>query len=48
MRGERTYVVHDKKAIGGLYPIDAIAPPVMTLTFLLLKQIQQLNIRVFN
>jgi hypothetical protein len=47
-RGERTYVVHDKEVIDGTYRIDAIAPPVMTLTYLPLKQIQQLNIGVFD
>jgi hypothetical protein len=47
-RGERTYVVHDKETIDGTYHVDAIAPPVMTLTYLPLKQIQQLNIGVFD
>jgi hypothetical protein len=47
-RGERTYVVHDKETIDGAYRVDAIAPPVMTLTYLPLKQIQQLNIGVFD
>jgi hypothetical protein len=47
-RGERTYVVHDKETIDGTYHVDAIAPPVLTLTYLPLKQIQQLNIGVFD
>lgn len=47
-RGERTYVVHDKETIDGTYRVDAIAPPVLTLTYLPLKQVQQLNIGVFD
>jgi hypothetical protein len=47
-RGERTYVVHDKEVIEGTYRVDAIAPPVLTLTYLPLKQTQQLNIGVFD
>jgi hypothetical protein len=47
-RGERTYVVHDKEVIDGTYRVDAIAPPVLTLTYLPLKQVQQLNIGVFD
>jgi len=47
-RGERIYVVHDKETIEGTYRVDTIAPPVMTLTYLPLKQIQQLNIGVFD
>jgi hypothetical protein len=48
-RGERTYVVRDKGAvIDGTYRVDAIAPPVLTLTYLPLNQVQQLNIGVFD
>jgi hypothetical protein len=47
-RGDRTYVVHDKEVIDGIYRVEAIAPPLMTLTYLPLKQIQQLNIGVFD
>jgi hypothetical protein len=48
VRGDRTYVVHDKDTIDGSYRVDAIAPPVMTLTYLPLNQVQQLNIGVFD
>lgn len=47
-RGDRTYVVHDKDVIDGTYRVDAIAPPVLTLTYLPLNQVQQLNIGVFE
>ena len=48
-RGDRTYVVRDKGAvIDGTYRVDAIAPPVLTLTYLPLNQVQQLNIGVFD
>jgi len=48
-RGDRTYVVREKGAvIDGTYRVDAIAPPVLTLTYLPLNQVQQLNIGVFD
>ncbi len=47
-RGDRTYVVRDKTLIDGTYRVDAIAPPVLTLTYLPLNQVQQLNIGVFE
>jgi len=47
-RGDRTYVVRDKALIDGTYRVDAIAPPVLTLTYLPLNQVQQLNIGVFE
>jgi hypothetical protein len=47
-RGERTYVLRDKTVIDGTYRVDAIAPPVLTLTYLPLNQVQQLNIGVFD
>jgi hypothetical protein len=47
-RGDRTYVVHDKTVIDGVYRVDAIAPPVLTLTYLPLNTVQQLNIGVFD
>jgi hypothetical protein len=47
-RGDRTYVVRDKTVIDGTYRVDAIAPPVLTLTYLPLNQVQQLNIGVFD
>lgn len=47
-RGDRTYVVRDKTLIDGTWRVDAIAPPVLTLTYLPLNQVQQLNIGVFE
>jgi hypothetical protein len=48
-RGDRTYVVREKGfVIDGTYRVDAIAPPVLTLTYLPLNQVQQLNIGVFD
>jgi len=48
-RGARTYVVREKGAvIDGTYRVDAITPPVLTLTYLPLNQVQQLNIGVFD
>jgi hypothetical protein len=47
-RGDRTYVVRADTVIDGMYRVDAIAPPVLTLTYLPLNQVQQLNIGVFE
>jgi hypothetical protein len=47
-RGDRTYVVRDKTVIDGTWRVDAIAPPILTLTYLPLNQVQQLNIGVFD
>jgi hypothetical protein len=47
-RGDRTYVVRDKDVIDGTYRVEAIAPPVLTLTYLPLNQVQRLNIGVFD
>lgn len=46
--GERTYVAHAKEVIDGMYRIDAIAPPTLTITYLPLNQVQQLNIGVMD
>jgi len=46
--GERTYVVRTKMVIDGMYRVDAIAPPTLTLTYLPLNQVQQLNIGVMD
>ena len=46
--GERTYVVRAKEVIDGMYRVDAIAPPTLTLTYLPLNQVQQLNIGVMD
>jgi hypothetical protein len=45
-RGSETLIVRDKMVIDGVYRIDAIAPPGMTITYLPLNQVQQLNIGV--
>jgi hypothetical protein len=48
-RGARTYILREKGAvIDGTYRVDSIAPPVLTLTYLPLNQVQQLNIGVFD
>jgi hypothetical protein len=47
-RGDRTYIVRDKAVIDGTYRVDAIAPPLLTLTYLPLNTVQQLNIGVFD
>ncbi|WP_426100740.1 hypothetical protein [Massilia sp. TSP1-1-2] len=46
--GEKTYIVRDKMVIDGTYRVDAIAPPTLTLTYLPLNQVQQLNIGVLD
>lgn len=47
-RGERTHLVRENTVIDGVYRVDAIRPPVLTLTYLPLNQVQQLNIGVFD
>ncbi|NHZ61774.1 hypothetical protein [Massilia genomosp. 1] len=47
-RGDKTYIVLNKMVIDGVYRVDAIAPPTLTLTYLPLNQVQQLNIGVFD
>jgi hypothetical protein len=47
-RGERTYVARVNEVIDGTYRVDAIAPPILKLTYLPLNQVQQLNIGVFE
>ncbi|MES2016630.1 MAG: hypothetical protein V4484_09045 [Pseudomonadota bacterium] len=46
--GDKTYVVRDKMVIDGVYRVDAIAPPNLTLTYLPLNQVQLLNIGVLD
>ena len=46
--GDKTYVVRDKMVLDGTYRVDAIAPPNLTLTYLPLNQVQQLNIGVLD
>lgn len=45
-RGEKTYVVRAQMVIDGVYRVDAVAPPLLKLTYLPLNQSQQLNIGV--
>lgn len=47
-RGDRTHLVRENTVIDGVYRVDAIRPPVLTLTYLPLNQVQQLNIGVFD
>jgi hypothetical protein len=47
-RGSETLIVRNKTVIDGMYRIDAIVPPSMTLTYLPLNQVQQLNIGVLD
>lgn len=47
-RAGKTYVVKPKTVIDGTYRVDAIAPPFLTLTYLPLNQVQQLNIGAFD
>ncbi len=48
VRGDRTHLVRENMTIDGTYRVDAIKPPVLTLTYLPLNQVQQLNIGVFD
>jgi hypothetical protein len=47
-QGDRLHVVRDGAVIDGTYRVDAIAPPVLTLTYLPLDQVQQLTIGAFD
>lgn len=47
-RNEQTYLVRDGATLDGMYRVDAIRPPVLTLTYLPLNHVQQLNIGVFD
>ncbi|MEV4778265.1 hypothetical protein [Burkholderia sp. LMU1-1-1.1] len=47
-RGDKTYVVRNKTVIEGAYRVDRIAPPLMTVTYLPLNQVQQINIGAFD
>lgn len=48
IRADRTFIVRIGMLIDGVYRVDTIAPPVMTLTYLPLNQVQQLNIGVLD
>ena len=47
-RGDKTFVVRNKTVIEGAYRVDRIAPPLMTVTYLPLNQVQQINIGAFD
>ncbi len=47
-RGDQTFVVKKGSQIDGAYRVDAIAPPTLTLTYLPMNQVQQLNIGVIE
>ncbi|MDO8439509.1 MAG: hypothetical protein Q7S67_04650 [Telluria sp.] len=47
-RGNKTFVVRNNMVIDGMYRVDAIVPPNLTLTYLPLNQVQQLNIGVLD
>lgn len=46
--GERTHIAVDGAVIDGAWRVERIAPPLMTVTYLPLNQVQQLNIGVFE
>jgi len=43
-RGDKTYVVRPQSIIDGSYRVDKIAPPSLSITYLPLNQVQQMNI----
>ncbi|MGV7210641.1 hypothetical protein ACLB1G_22645 [Oxalobacteraceae bacterium A2-2] len=47
-RGDKVYVARLQAVIDGVYRVDAIAPPFLTLTYLPMNQVQQLNIGVLE
>jgi hypothetical protein len=47
-RGSMTYIVRNKMVVDGAYRVDSITPPVLSLTYLPLNQVQQLNIGVLD
>lgn len=47
-RGDQTYIVRNQMVIDGTYRVDAVAPPVLKLTYLPLNQVQQINIGVLD
>jgi len=47
-RGDKSYVVRNQTVIDGTYRVEKIAPPLMSVTYLPLNQVQQINIGVFD
>ena len=46
--GERTHIAVEGGVIDGAWRVERIAPPLLTLTYLPLNQVQQLNIGAFD
>lgn len=44
MRGDQTFIVRDDVVLESTYHIDSIKPPLLTLTYLPLQQVQTLTI----
>ncbi|MFZ6765920.1 hypothetical protein ACO0LM_02460 [Undibacterium sp. Di26W] len=42
--GDKTYIVQEQSVLEGSYRVDSIKPPVMTLTYLPLNQVQTIQI----
>jgi hypothetical protein len=47
-RGDLTYLVRERSVLDGAWRVDRIAPPTLTLTYLPLNQVLQLNIGGFD
>ena len=47
-RADKTYVVRNHTVIDGTYRVEKIVPPLMSVTYLPLNQVQQINIGVFD
>jgi hypothetical protein len=43
-RGEQTYIVRDQTVIDGAYRVESIRPPILSITYLPLNQVQTLTI----
>ncbi len=43
-RGDKTYIARNQSVIEGAWRVDRIAPPLLTVTYLPLNQVQQINI----
>lgn len=47
-RGDHIYLVQSGAVLDASYRVDAIAPPLLTLTYLPLNQVQQIHIGAFE
>ena len=43
-RGDKTYIARNHSVIEGAWRVDRITPPLLTMTYLPLNQVQQINI----